>query len=192
MGLSSFRVAAVVASLLLGSCLGGGGADDAIADLTGACESITGGDATVASNRADGCFGCQVESEEQAADGDLSTFATVTVPVSFAGQGVSIRATVQPGLIFPSGQRAGVFFKAPASSGFGEAPLAVTITTHLAGERQETPTAYELVEVSDGVFFKSFKTSKVFDAVEIMVSNTQGASGPFEIQEICSNSNIAE
>ncbi len=190
MSTSVFRLAALAASVLLGSCLGGGGADDAIGDLTGACESITGGESTVASNIADGCFGCMVENEEQAADGDLATFATVTAPISFAGQGVSIRATAQSGIIFASGQLAGVYFKAPASSGFGNADLAVTITTHLAGDLQENPTTYKTKDLGGGVFFKSFKTTEVFDAVEIMVSNTQAASGPFEIQEICSNSNL--
>jgi hypothetical protein len=190
MSLSTFRLAAVVASVLLGSCLGGGGADDAIGDLTGACDSITGGDATITTNTADGCFGCTVANLNQAADGDLATSASVTVPLSFAGQGVSIKATAQAGIIYASGQQAGVFFKVPASSGLANPQLAVTIRTFLAGTAQNPPTTYATTDVGGGMLFKSFKTSDVFDAVEVMVSNTQAASMPFEIHEICSNSNV--
>jgi hypothetical protein len=188
------RSAVFLGSVTLASCLGGGG-DGFDGGGTGfsQCESITGGNSRVTTSVASGCFGCSVSEPELAADGDLFSAATVDVPNSFAGQGVSVRATAQPGIIFPAGQQAGVYFVGPTSSGFSSPDLAVTISTYLGGELQETPTSYELHgpdETGGDYSLKSFATSKAFDAVEVMISNTQAATGPFSIYEICSNSSV--
>jgi hypothetical protein len=189
------RSAVLMASLTLLSCLGGGG-DGTDGGGTGfsQCESITGGNSRVTTSVASGCFGCSVTDAEKAADGDLFSAASIDVPNSFAGQGASVRATSQPGIVFPAGQQAGVYYQGPASSGFSSSDLAVTISTYLGGELQETPTSYELhgpdETGSENISLKSFSTSKAFDAVEVMISNTQAATGPFSIYEICSNSSV--
>src|SRR5690349_8091433 len=119
---------------LLGSCLGGGGAgdDNGGGGTPGSCVSITGGASHVTKNdnASAGCLGCSVSGEQLAADGDLSTAASVMAPDSFADQGPSIRATAQSGIVFPAGQLAAVLFTPPASGGLNPPAQAVTLKTY--------------------------------------------------------------
>jgi len=190
------RLAIVLASASLISCLGGGGAGDDGGTSGGGnpfCESITGGNAKVSTGQSDGCFGCSADQPELAADGDLNTFASITAPETFAGQGVSLRATAQQGIIYPSGQQAAVIFIPPTTSGFASPEQAVTLATYLAGELQENPTALvsrSPEQTGTAYNVRMFTTTKAFDAVEVMVSNTQLATMPFEIHEICSNTSV--
>ena len=174
---------------LLGSCLGGGGDGDNGGGTTSACVSITGGASHVTKNdnASAGCLGCSVSNEQLAADGDLSTAASVTAPNSFADQGPSIRATTQSGIIFPAGQIAAVLFTPPVSGGVNPPAQAVTLKTYLGGQSQEPGTSYLDGNGPDGLTFKGFVTSKPFDAVEVMVSGTEAAPSAWQINEICSD-----
>jgi hypothetical protein len=181
-----------LACALLGSCLGGGGAGDesGTGGAPGSCEFITGGGSTVTHDSSK-CFDCSVTDDSKAADGDLTTYATVSVPTSFTQQGASIRATAQLGLVFPAGQRASVYFISPTSGGFNPPDTSVTLTTYLDGQKQEDGSSYQtvLADPANGkpYTFKGFVTGKAFDAVEVMVSNTELASGAWKINEICSD-----
>ncbi|HZP12452.1 MAG TPA: hypothetical protein VFB36_08535 [Nevskiaceae bacterium] len=174
---------------LLGSCLGGGGTEDVGGGSAGECASITGGASHVTKNdnAGAGCLGCSVSNEQMAADGDLSTAASVNAPNSFADQGPSIRATAQSGIVFPAGQVAAVLFTPPVAGGLNPPAQAVTIATYLSGTFQESGSSYLEGTESDGLTFKGFVTSKPFDAVEIMVSDTEAALAPWSINEICSD-----
>jgi hypothetical protein len=179
------------------SCLGGGG--DGLPPLTASCESISGGGSTVTKQTDPTCLFCGVENEAQAADGSLDTFATADAPNAASGQGVSITATIQEGVVFPQGNRAGVFYKPPRNSGFNESHLAISLVTYLDGEVvEQPPAASDLYEVlgpdatatAQSLSYKGFVTSAPFDAIRVTVSDTQGATGPFEIRELCSNGGV--
>jgi hypothetical protein len=191
------RVGLAFFCALLGSCLGGGGADDGGGGGgPSSCTSITGGTSQVTTAIGTGCFGCSVADAQAAVDGDLTTSATVTAPESFTGDGARIRATAQSGLVFPDGQTVAVFFESPAFGGLNPPDTAVTIKTFLSGEQQDSPTTYTTVlqDPSNGrpYSFKGFVATKAFDSVEVMVSDTQGASGPWQIHEICSDATAPE
>ena len=189
------RLAILVASAALVSCLGGGGAGDDTAGGGGSalCEPIAGGNSSVTDGQPDFCPGCSIDRPEDAADGDLATFASITAPDTFSGQGVTIRVTAQRGIVFSDGQQVAVFFIPPTSSGFAMPSEAVTIKTYLNGDLQDNATSFttrDPTATGTQYWMRSFTATKTFDAVEIMVSNTQAASMPFEIHEICSNTNL--
>lgn len=218
---ATFAAIAAIAFSVLGSGCGGGtdtssnvGADaaNAGADASGAgsdtsnassgvvfCDSISGGSAKVSSVIDSTCIGCSVSDAAAAADGDLNSFASVNADSPMPGQGVSIRATAQPGAVFPAGQNATVsFVEMVNGTTVAVANTDVELRTYLGGQLQETSTdlqEYDCASCGPGskpYTAQWFKTAKPFDAVEIFMNppvSSSGATGPaFKVYEICSNS----
>jgi len=163
------------------------------------CDSISGGSATLSSSIDPGCVVCSISNLPAAADGDLSTPASVSVGIEVPTQGASIRATAQSGMVFPAGNNATV----AVTENLSGANLAildsgVELRTYLGGVLQES--ANDLQEFdcascgpgSTAYSAVSFQTTKPFDAVEIFMDpgiNSSGLTGPnYQVFEICSNS----
>lgn len=141
----------VVASLIVAALSGCGGsasgpeAQSAQAPQDAACLALAGPGTTTHFTADSTCVGCEVTSPELAIDGDPATFATVILPVAAEG-GAFLRAAAQPGLVFPSGNEAGVRMnmRATASADLGST---LTLRTYLGGQPQET---IELEVTRDG------------------------------------------
>jgi len=152
----------------------------------GACQAIAGGASSVTVTIDPACEGCSVENAQAAADGDFATYASVTVgPVTplLVHDGVSLRATAQPGVAFPGGSWPTVFYA--EATGFWE----MFMYTWLAGTRQEQ-TEWELTGRDDGQGngWRAQLADEAFDAVEVNVSsNDNVADITLRIQEICVN-----
>ncbi len=163
------------------------------------CDSISGGGAKVSSSVDSGCIDCSVTNADAAADGDLSTFASVDIGVEVPTQGVSIRATAQSGMVFPAGNNATVAFTANLSgTNLAILDTGTELRTYLGGVLQESANnlqEYDCKTCGPGskpYSAVSFQTTKQFDAVEIFMdpgTNSSGLTGPnFQVFEICSNS----
>lgn len=189
--------------------------------VTAGCNSITGGKAKVSSVIEPGCARCSVKAANAAADDQAKTFASLSVLSSSVFQGVSIRATAQPGIVFPAGGRAGVFFSLPNNNPKGEnldsgGSTALGIGTYLRGQLQESAglnTSAPLQNVSSGSYnfpggdalpkhYTYIETTKPYDAVELYVSDTQVrvrkqgqvdvGSAPYKVYEVCSDGFVSE
>ena len=163
------------------------------------CDSISGGGAKVSSSVDPGCVGCSISNLPAAADGDLSTSASVSVGIEVATQGVSIRATAQSGMVFPAGNNATVAFTENLSgTSLALLDSGTVLRTYLGGVLQETANdlqGYDCASCGPGgtpYSAVSFQTTKQFDAVEIFMDpgiNSSGLTGPnIQVFEICSNS----
>lgn len=181
-------------------------AQSAIADgLTTRCSSISGGKSKVSSEIESGCKQCSVKDTALAADGKAASFASIQV---FSLYGASIRATAQPGVVYPAGGRAGVFYSVPDNNPNGDnidsgGAWGFEIATYLAGQVQEQSAALDDTDrLPDGDKthanrFSYIDTSKPYDAVEIYVSDAQAratkkgvvtlGSAPYKVYEICSD-----
>jgi len=203
-----------MAAMLLAACGGGtndapvtpsadasdAGADASISTSSAAfCDSISGGGAKVTSSVDPGCIGCSISNLLAAADGDLSTSASVQIGIEIPTEGASIRATAQPGVVFPAGNHA----TAAVTENLGGTTLTILdsgleLRTYLGGVLQETASdlhEYDCATCGPGstpYSAVSFRTTKQFDAVELFMdpgTNSSGLTGPnFEVFEICSNS----
>lgn len=182
-----------LALVILSACgisVDGTGADSATKRGKISCESIFGGGSKVVAAIDQGCAICTTSDVAFAADGDLSSFANVSVSVSVPNQGVTIRATAQPGLVFPAGNRAGVFFNGPAGPVQTETGgNGLSVRTYLGGQLQESPSDQNLYGTLGGnpYSFQSFQATLPFDAVEVFITSLSMTNTPFELNEICSN-----
>ena len=110
---------------------------------------------------------------------------------SLPATGVSIRATAQPGIVFPAGSKPGAYTHVPGNSpGYN-----VTIKTYLAGVPQETSRTDSSNSNSDSLTYFTFAApaTKPFDAVEVLFSNQQplpGDTATLQILEICSDGGV--
>lgn len=198
------KTIALAFTLALVGCGGGNGSSSSSSSGTGgdnlggnsngntSCASITGGGTKVTTNTDAGCANCSISNASSAADGDLNTYATLSVNNAAPMQGASVRATAQAGIVYPSGQTAGAFVSVPAGSGQS---YTVTVKTYLSGVLQESNSGDNSGGV-DGVqgghksSFDGVKTTKQFDAVEVLINNNQAGGTPsFGVYEICSSHN---
>jgi len=158
------------------------------------CDSITGGGSELDHSIDPGCLQCGITNSQGAADGDLSTFATVQVAADLPTQGISVRAKAQPGIVFPAGNTAGANITTP-SVVQGQLQYAVEIRTYLGGQQQEAqyteggPTTFGACVLCGGTnnSNEAFQTTKPFDAVEVFISNTTVTGTDFKVHEICSD-----
>lgn len=170
-------------TLILAAC-DGGGSDGAAA--AGSCQFIAGGASSVTVTIDPECDGCAVSNAEAAADGNFDTFAEVVVgPVTpiLLHDGVSIRATAQPGVVFPGGSWPTVFYR--EGQGFWE----LFLFTWVSGTRQ-TEAELDMTGLDDGTGngWRSQSASNPFDAVEVNVgSNDNVANISIRIHELCVN-----
>lgn len=155
-----------------------------------ACESFMSSNASV-TTRIDNTGTMSAADRNNAIDGSLETSSKLVVNGSTSNtQGVAIRATAQSGIVFPSGRNAGAFYSVPSGSA---RTYTVSVRTLLAGELQESNNSDNsggFVGMSSGhaSAFNGIATTKPFDAVEVVVSNSQAEVSPtFEVFEICSD-----
>ena len=153
------------------------------------CTTITGGTTSVTTNVDAGCTGCSIANAQSAADGNLSTSATLTVNGAAPGQGASIRVTAQNGIVFPAGQNAGAFISNPSGTA---QDWTIIVRTYLNGVLQESVsnTSGACGACGNGgSAFEGLTTSKQFDAVEVFVNNNQapGNAPDFGVYEFCSD-----
>lgn len=177
---------------------------------TAYCESIIGG-STVSTTFSQGCLDCDIVDEAKVADDVARSFASLTINDAPPTQGGSIRVTAQSGVVFPAGQEAGAYITIPDQPGGTQVQLlssnAIAIKTYLAGALQEETSALaeprvKLQAVSGDPelpeSYVSFTTSKVFDAVELFISNSQTTIGtegvsqtpPYKVYELCSDGGV--
>lgn len=155
------------------------------------CVSFKEVNATVVT-RVDNTVTMSVANPNNAIDGSLTTPATLTVNGSTGPtQGVAIRATAQNGIAFPAGKTAGAFYSVPSGTA---QTYTVTIRTLLGNSSIQESNASDNSGGGSGVSgghpsrFTGIVTTKPFDAVEVVVSNTQSEPMPrFEVFEICSD-----
>jgi hypothetical protein len=149
--------------------------------LTLRCDTISGGSAQTTSSVDPLCVGCSVTDAAAVADDDPRSFASMDATNSPSQQGVHIRSTAQPGIVFPAGSRVGAFVTRPPASGI-DAQSVVTISTYAGGVLRESGTRGASTCIADcgslnDVTFNAgdnlpktflwFKTDEPFDAVEI-------------------------
>lgn len=178
------------------ACGGGGrGANDGTEPIPGgeaafACSFVGGGSATISS----GCLYCRqgaISSPNSAIDTDLGTAATVSTyhPDDTGNQQtvITITATAQEGIVFPSGSRAGVAMRLPT----GIASYAVTINTFLNELPQESHQATPNPSPDGELVYYGFDmgTASTFDAVQLVLSESQPnlEEHEYDVIEFCSD-----
>jgi len=155
------------------------------------CDTVNGGGVT--SN----CAGCTISDPGRAADGDLYSSADVKAVADAQTITSTIRATAGNGVVYPAGSVAGVFIT-DDSSVCGQ--CGGVINTYLKGQAQESSSSLMNSDVngngSAAAIYSGLKTTKPFDAVEIVDSSSggQGNFGTttpvFRVYEICSNGGV--
>lgn len=178
-------ISAVV--LLLAACSGsgGGGSND---NLLHGCQPISGGGTQTSSTASPTCTDCGVDSEAQAIDGDGGTYATLQMPAN-AGGTVTLRATAQDGIVYPSGSLAGMVHSIAYGTSTG---LSITLVTYLDGTQQEQFNFNNGVGSSnqqpDQPGRASWTTTSEYDAVELNFTRVAGSGEVMaRVHEFCSN-----
>ncbi len=124
-----------------------------------------------------GCVGCKIVSADLAIDGLADTYASMNFSsFDVAGSGV-LRATAQPGVVFPAGNMAGAMMEL-----VGGLHHAMIIVTYLGSAVQEIANGQSI----GGEPLRVFKTTKDFDAVEIQIHAPEGSPyGEYRVYEFC-------
>lgn len=151
------------------------------------CESFRQANAQLTTRIDPGCTQCRIGNAAAAIDGDAGSAAAVVVNAAAPAQGVTLRATAQSGVIFPAGRLAGLIYSAPGGTAQN---TTVTISTLSGGLLQETTSSNNSNGIGGGRSrnFTGIRTSKPFDAVEVVIHNTQAENEPtFQVFEFCSN-----
>lgn len=177
---------------------------------TAYCDSIVGG-STVTATLTEGCLNCDIADAAKVADDVARSFASFTINDAPQTQGGSVRVTAQSGVVFPAGREAGAYITIPEQPDGAEVQLlssnAIAIKTYLGGALQEETSALaeprlKLQAVSGDPelpeSYVSFTTSKIFDAVELFISNSQTAIGTggisqtpaYKVYELCSDGGV--
>lgn len=138
------------------------------------CTSITGGGTKVSSALIGTCQGCTIVDARKAIDGNLNTFATITVPAAIDG-GFSLRATAQRGIAYAVGSKPGAVVQiTKASSAAVETKDIVRSYLGNAAQNEKTFGSSILdingVGTERGVF--TLPASKTFNAVEYAIDGS--------------------
>lgn len=160
---------------------------------TAACDSISGGKSTVTTTVDPGCTRCSASDAASAADGQARSFSGLTVlSAASVAQGIAIRATAQPGIVYPAGKRAGVFLTMPDNNPDGDnidsgGSTSFGLATYLDGKLQDSAGGHNRGRIINGPdrgneyftndrglpdYYAYFETTKPFDAVEVFISDT--------------------
>jgi len=174
------------------------------------CDSIVGG-SSVTTAFTPGCLDCSVSEPARVADDEARTFASLSINDAPTTQGGSIRVSAQSGVAYPAGRKAGAYLTIPEQSGGTQLQLAssnaIAIRTYLAGALQEETSALteprlQLQSISGDPelpeSYVYFTTSKLFDAVELFISNSQTTVGTggvsrtpaYKVYELCSDGGL--
>lgn len=156
-------------SVVLSGCGGGGGGSVA----QGLCRAIAGGNASLTTSPA---LTASFENAAAIFDGDLASFGVLN---TVGGTGTSsMEGTVQPGTIVPGGVVAGVLFAGSLSTN-----LAVTVTTFLDGEEQDSGPATTTIS-RDSMNFFGIQTTNNFNSLMVTFTLVSDASS-LDIHELC-------
>lgn len=181
--------AALVAAL--SACEGGGGGGGSDDGSIGAinCAGLTG--ATAAGSVACTVGDCSVNFHGAAIDGDLATYATLTMAPTAGGR-VSFRATAQDGVTYPAGTPAAVVYGLTRTDG-NSTSTAETISTYLDGTLQQTSNTGSNNGVTGGNVSPgrhAMSTFLPFDAIEVTYAQSGGtANVEVQIYEFCTSTN---
>lgn len=187
----AFRPAVLAVALLIGlsACSGdgGGGTPSSIGPIH--CAELSGGTATVSLACTAGS--CNSDFQEGAVDGDLDTYAILSMAPDSSGN-VSIRSTAADGVTYPAGTPAAVVYgikRGNASS----LNTTETLRTYLDGVLQETSNVGP-VNVSFGgdteTGRRAMETQLAFDAIEFVYTQTGGAADlEVQVHEFCTSVN---
>ena len=138
------------------------------------CTSITGGGTKVSSALIGACQGCAIVDAAKAIDGNLSTFATITVPVAIEG-GFSLRATAQRGIAFAAGSNPGAVVQIVKTTS-AEIETRGIVRSYLGNAIQNEKTFGSSILGINGVGGQSgvftLPASKTFNAVEYLVDGS--------------------
>lgn len=183
-GMLRSALSAVVLAMIAGC--GGGGSSSGGAY----CDSIRGGGAQLTAN----CVGCTFNNQNAAVDGNLNSAAEAVAMTGVTHPVATLRATAQPGIVYPAGNRAGVFF-----TGYSNVCdiCSFTINTYLSGVLQETQSA-TINSYGDGsgaAYYSAVNALRPFDAVEIVASGAvppppTGSGRVVDVFEICSDGGV--
>ncbi|MGH8481862.1 MAG: hypothetical protein ACRES8_05320 [Nevskiaceae bacterium] len=179
------RGALILLTAGLFACSDGGGNSDSFGIN---CEGLSG--ATATASVACTAGSCSSDFQEAAVDGDLGTYAILSMAPASAGS-VSIRSTAADGVTYPAGTPAAVVYGIQRD---GESLNAAgTLNTYLDGTLQETGnltfnngTTNEDVEAGRN----AMNTNLDFDAIEVTYTQT-GGTADLEVQvyEFCTTVN---
>lgn len=139
------------------------------------------------------CAGCTVLDLDKASDGNLETFAAISVPAAFNGE-IAVRAQAPAGLVFPQGLRAAAVADAVKTSSV-EFNHSVSLTSLLAGEAQDSASDGNNMGVTvNGVgqanLSQSVLTRQPFDGLEFVYSSIAAEGITLRIFEFCSSSRL--
>lgn len=181
-----------------------------VGKTTAYCDSIVGG-SKVTTSFTQGCLECGIVDAGKVADDIARTYAALTVNLAPTTQGGAVRVTAQSGTVYTAGRNAGVFITIPNQPSGTQVQVgstnSLTLKTYLGGILQEqsslTGTPKPRLQAVSGdadlpQSYYSFTTTKMFDAVELFISNSQttlgagGAGGtpPYKIYELCSDGGL--
>ena len=161
-----------------------------------ACLSeIVGGNTAVSATTDTLCLSCSVDNPANVVDLDDSNFAQFNLMLAALTGSAQITVTAQPGVVFPAGGIAGYTLSVPAAAVLAAQALpSITINTLNGGTQQETTTFTQVLSVdvagliaNNAKFFLGLKTTKDFDAVQIVTSPTvAGALATLDVYTACS------
>ena len=176
----ALMLSAGLATMFAG-CGGGGSESGAY------CSSINGGRAELAAS----CAGCTIDRQTAAVDGNLDSAAAAVATTGGANPAATLRATAQPGIVYPAGSNAGVFFT-PYSNVCDT--CSVTISTYLDGVLQESRSGVSnsTGSGSKAAVYSAVNALRPFNAVEIVASGLvapppTGSGRLVDVYEICSD-----
>lgn len=190
-GLRAVPVLAVLT--LLAACGGGGGGGGAPGGGGGnslgiQCDSLAGG----ATETTENCAGCDSSDVPRAADGSLSSHASLHMATGGAGS-IALRATAPAGVVYPAGTPAAVVYGADFEGSGVNTATTTTLTTYLAGQVQETGNvgAINVAGAPDqDVGRRAIGTSLPFDAIELQYTQTGGTLDVLiDVYEFCTSVN---
>lgn len=144
-----------------------------------ACVAFAAG-AQVTSVQTDDCVGCSSSDLDYAADGDTSTFATMTLTAA-AGGGTAIRVS-QPSKAYPAGQATGMLVRINRNATTAANPYAF-LRTYLGEALQEefpltatsgVGSSFDVAN-NDAILLHSMATIKPYDAIEFALQSAATA-----------------
>ncbi len=178
---------------------------------TAFCDAIVGASA-VSVAFTQGCLDCGITDERNVADDGARSFASLLVNDAPSTQGGAVRVTAQSGTVFAAGRNAGVFITVPQQPSGTQLQAgssnALSVRTYLGGLLQEqasligSPQLNATSVSSDPELpqsYFSFTTTRMFDAVELFISNSQSTlnsdgsvtkTPAYKVYELCSDGGL--
>lgn len=153
----------------------------------GCLDTLTGG-GTAVSVDSGACPGCTVTDANRSIDASADSHALIGYDTS--GGEVLMRATAQPGVVFPAGNFAGALVQFPRRQSGGFSNVGISIRTYLNGVLQErvtsTQTTIGNVDGAGAITLYGGETGQAFDAVEASM-NLGGGPATVMLYDFCAD-----